>query len=235
MDFKRANTEEQKEMRRDIIIDTAVKLYIEEGFNQITFAKIAEYSELKRTVIYGYYNNPADILLDYIGRKLDDMNNFLLTDDMDINPIFRIVGLIDLDHELKQVGSIFSSVLEPASSDEHLYQFRKRFKRFSEILGMISMEYDPDFTEEEYAQYFASFQIMFVGVTSLYAYDKRVRDVCDRLGTPYFEIGICEAAMLVYADTRTIHLALPYWKEVKKIVDRRKSGYQGPKDDQEIN
>ncbi|WOO86551.1 TetR/AcrR family transcriptional regulator [Mollicutes bacterium LVI A0039] len=228
MDFKRATTYEKKEQRKCKIIEVTVELYLEEGFGAINFARIAERVDFNRTVIYNYYNNPADILLDYVGRKLDEINSVLLTNtEVDINPLYRVVGLLDLEHDFKQVASIFSSVLEPAASADHLIKFRKKLKRFSEILGMITIEDDPSFTIEEYKKYYGAFMIMFVGVTSLYAYDKRIRSVCDTVGSEYFQLGLCEAAMLVFSNTRNFELARPYWEEVKAIVDERKDKNAG--------
>jgi AcrR family transcriptional regulator len=52
---------ERKNMRR-VILDTAMKLFLEEGFEKVTMRRIAEIIEYSPASIYSYFENKDDIL-----------------------------------------------------------------------------------------------------------------------------------------------------------------------------
>lgn len=223
MSTKTTKSRQIKENRRKHIIDTTFKLYISEGYNALTIARIAEEADLYRNAVYKLYKTPADILLDYIGCWLDlQTKQLLVKEEHDISPIYKIVGIIDLDHELKKLAAIYASVLEPAASYEHLVRFRKKMKRFSEILGIIAIEYDPLLTPAAYQDYYQSFLILFIGTVSLYTYDMKIIKACEKLNEVYLEFGICELAIDFFSGTPGIEEAIGYWQEVSEIVNAKK-------------
>ncbi|MEN6329421.1 MAG: TetR/AcrR family transcriptional regulator [Methanobacteriaceae archaeon] len=55
--------EREKEMRQKDIIDTAEKLFFENGYENITMADIANGTELARSTLYLYFKNKKEIYL----------------------------------------------------------------------------------------------------------------------------------------------------------------------------
>ncbi len=212
-----------KSNRVETIIDSALKLYIRDGYSSLTMAKIAEEAEISRSTLYKSYKVPADILLDYIGKWFDSRTiELLAVDESNINPIYRIVAMIDLDSDFKQLAAIYPSVLEVAATDVHLVKFRKKFKRFIDILGIITTEFDPSISYEEYCDYYRAFLIIALGTMNLYTYDSKIIETCEALGEKYIEYGVCEVAIKFFANVPGIEEALPYWQQVSQVVNERK-------------
>jgi len=61
----------EKEVRRDLAIEAAMRLYDEEGYHAITMEKIAERSELSRAALYLYFRNKEEILVSGIMAHAD--------------------------------------------------------------------------------------------------------------------------------------------------------------------
>ena len=61
----------EKEARRDLAIEAAMRLYDEDGYHAITMEKIAERSELSRAALYLYFKNKEEILISAIMAHAD--------------------------------------------------------------------------------------------------------------------------------------------------------------------
>jgi len=71
----------ERESRRELAIDAAMSIYEQEGYHAITMEKIAERSELSRSVLYLYFKNKEEILVsaisahaDYFAQVLNDLH-----------------------------------------------------------------------------------------------------------------------------------------------------------------
>jgi TetR/AcrR family transcriptional regulator len=56
----------EKDLRRELVMDTAIAFYNEEGYNAITMEKIAERCEISRASLYLYFKNKDEILISAI-------------------------------------------------------------------------------------------------------------------------------------------------------------------------
>jgi TetR/AcrR family transcriptional regulator len=61
----------EKEVRRELAVDAAMRLYDEDGYHAITMEKIAERSELSRAALYLYFKNKEEILISAIMAHVD--------------------------------------------------------------------------------------------------------------------------------------------------------------------
>jgi AcrR family transcriptional regulator len=61
----------ERESRRELAIDAAISIYEEEGYHAITMEKIAERSELSRSVLYLYFKSKEEILVSAIMTHAD--------------------------------------------------------------------------------------------------------------------------------------------------------------------
>jgi AcrR family transcriptional regulator len=61
----------EKDLRRELAMDAAMRIYEEEGYHAITMEKIAEKSELSRAALYLYFKNKDEILISAIASHAD--------------------------------------------------------------------------------------------------------------------------------------------------------------------
>lgn len=216
MEFKRASSSEQKELRRNAIIDSGVSIFLEDGYSAVNFGRVAQSLSINRTVIYNYFSNPADILLGYLSNKLSDLTQYLVTrENYEVSPLLIMVQLVNNDNEFQEVVAIVSTILEPESSSEHCMRFRKKLKQFKDILRMVSIEYDPLTTNDEFDEQFDAFIVMFIGIAAIKIKSKEVIDICIETGAPVFNVDLFEMCYRYYQGTRHIENGHKIWK--KKI------------------
>lgn len=223
MNFKRATTSKQRESRREAIIDATLVIYLQDGFSEVSFAKVGELIEVNRSVIYSYYKCPSDVLIDFLSRRLDEYIIEIANSRTELNicPIFHIVGLMDLDEEFKSVVSIFFSVLEPAASDDVVFKFRNRLERFIEQLRILTLEDKPDLTNEQYLGYVEQYIVLYLGVCNSYTREKSVfASFGDNL-ISINNISVCESCMLLFQNTPHYEETKEYWGKVRDIVKNR--------------
>jgi len=82
--------EKQKLEIRKLILDASVKLFVEEGFSNVTIRRIAEIIEYSPTTIYLYFKDKDEIFfaLHDIGfQKMQELNKDLVTIN---NPLLRL-------------------------------------------------------------------------------------------------------------------------------------------------
>ncbi len=63
MEFKRARKKEQFEQRETDIINSAISIYEEHGFEEVTFSRISENTKFTRPTIYSYFKTKEEIML----------------------------------------------------------------------------------------------------------------------------------------------------------------------------
>ncbi|MDO5574774.1 MAG: TetR family transcriptional regulator [bacterium] len=66
MDFQRARTQEQIENRQNEIISACKKIYLKEGYEEVSLKKISDITSFTRPAIYGYYKTKEEIFLDIL-------------------------------------------------------------------------------------------------------------------------------------------------------------------------
>ncbi len=65
--------EQYKDIRRqktELILDTALKLFAENGFHNTSISQIAEKAEISKGLIYNYFNSKIDLLLKIVERGM---------------------------------------------------------------------------------------------------------------------------------------------------------------------
>lgn len=72
MVFQRARKEEQRERRRQEILDAAWELFEQGGLEMVTFSTIGAKVSFTRQTIYTYYRSRDEVLLDLLSRRMED-------------------------------------------------------------------------------------------------------------------------------------------------------------------
>ena len=80
--FIRARGEEQKEIRRQQIVDAAAALYAEVGYDKVTFSKIGRKVSFTRLNLYNYYQCKEDIFLTLQDEDVVFLRGFGLQDEL---------------------------------------------------------------------------------------------------------------------------------------------------------
>jgi len=70
-EFIRAHGEEQKAVRVDQIVDAALTLYAEIGYDKLTFSKLAKGLGFSRINLYNYFKTKEDLFLEIVRREYD--------------------------------------------------------------------------------------------------------------------------------------------------------------------
>ena len=96
-DFMRAHGDKQKAQRVDQIVEAALALYDEVGYDKITFSKLAKGLGFTRINLYNYFKTKEDLFLEIVRRSYEE-----LVDDL----------LETLPHERKDRRSFFCSWVE---------------------------------------------------------------------------------------------------------------------------
>lgn len=168
MDFKRATSSSQRNYRKQQIISSTVELFFEEGICNITYAKIAERADLKRTIIYTYYSNIADILLDYLMFKLSDyIAEFNSTDFHGKDPLLVISKRINDDTNFTSILSISTSILENVASNTFIMRYKRVIQNFKHNVELLYIEYDHNISHEDFNKKYSIFAIVLMGTWSI--------------------------------------------------------------------
>ena len=164
--FIRARGEEQKEIRRQQIVDAAAALYAEVGYDKVTFSKIGRKVSFTRLNLYNYYQCKEDIFLTLLlqdrWNTLEDAQNTFSGAVTDRDAFCLAWAEMLLRHQrMMALFSIANTViLKDASSDMHK-RFRLEISQISGELVKLIQELFPAFTPEQAA--------LFVSCESSYA------------------------------------------------------------------
>ncbi len=63
--------EQRKQETRKAILEAAVKLFAEKGFEQVSIEDIASQAGIGKTTVYGYFTSKDDIFINYCDEELD--------------------------------------------------------------------------------------------------------------------------------------------------------------------
>jgi len=79
MKRKKYNVRFKREGKKDEIIQAAVQLFIEKGFDRVSLSDIASRLNLGRTTIYEYFNNKSEILALYLEKEILDYHEKVMS------------------------------------------------------------------------------------------------------------------------------------------------------------
>ena len=164
--FLRARGEEQKEIRRQQIVDAAASLYAEVGYDKVTFSKIGRKVSFTRLNLYNYYHCKEDIFLTLLlqdrWNMLEDAKSTFSGAVTDRDAFCLAWAELMLRHQrmLALFSIVNTVILKDASSDMHR-RFRLEISQISNELGALVQKLFPRFTTEQAS--------LFVDCESCYA------------------------------------------------------------------
>lgn len=129
MDFIRAHGEEQKQQRVQQILEAAVALYDEIGYDKITFSKIARRLDFSRINLYNYFSCKEDIflliLMQEIKAMVDDADDTFTTSAATVESFIQQWAELMLRHQrMLAIFSIVNTIILRYATDDVHKKFR---------------------------------------------------------------------------------------------------------------
>lgn len=99
--------------RRNLILEASFKLFAREGFEGVTFRKIADSCGISRTLIYRYFKDKEQIFLYAVKQGTDKMSAVVrkVMDRNDLSVLDRLRRILHLTVKLLSENRVFLSVI----------------------------------------------------------------------------------------------------------------------------
>lgn len=140
--LKRATNNQQKEARRDAILDAARTLFVEAGFFDVSMATIARQSGLAKGTVYLYFKTKEEIFLalstEELVRWLDEVDERLSNASLPLSIedfVTTLIHDVSERQNMKRLCSLLHLVLERNISFQEAFAFKMGLKQRSEITG----------------------------------------------------------------------------------------------------
>ncbi|EHI99485.1 regulatory protein TetR [Clostridium sp. DL-VIII] len=172
MEFQRARNEEQKNIRRDQIIEATLKLYEIEPLEKITLASIANELNFSRANLYKYVSTKEEIFLWILISDLDQWvkktyNEFKEYDRLELKTFCRLwAEQLYQNQRLLKLFSILISVLRSNVTTNSLEILKKDLSNSFDKLNLIVKKFIPDLSSDQ-LKLFNEYQIYYA--ISLYS------------------------------------------------------------------
>lgn len=166
MSFKRARTDEQFKQRRDDIVNSAISIYNEHGYDALTLRKIEQSIKISRSSIYNYFSSKEEILLYVIQNEysswIDEIENSNILHEDDLVDLL-VLSLGKRTWALQLMSTELSRI-ENNVKYEILVVFKKVVKQFIDLLLLKTEQAFPNYENEDYTNFVSSFMIFSFGI-----------------------------------------------------------------------
>jgi AcrR family transcriptional regulator len=138
----------EHDKRRREILEKALDVFMDEGFEDVTFQKIADRCSITRTTLYLYFKNKKDIFNFSIKQLLSDLEHDIreVGSDRSLNSIDKISGmLIKVIEKLEENRRLLIVIMDyllylAKGSHDPDYRVRRRTIRLRHMLATILIE-----------------------------------------------------------------------------------------------
>jgi AcrR family transcriptional regulator len=138
----------QHEERRSQILENALDVFIEEGFTNTTFQKIADRAGITRTILYTYFKNKREIFNYSIKQLLETVENDLINvrKNKHLNCVEKLTEVITLIIERLEENKRLLSVIRdflisiPGEKNGADYKVRRRTIKVRHILASMMID-----------------------------------------------------------------------------------------------
>ncbi len=215
MDFQRARNKEQFELRETDIVNAAMVIYEEFGFEGVTFSRISEKTKFTRPTIYSYFKTKEEIMLRliiiYLEKFITCFNKKLSTAKVKDNE-FVANSLTECFIEVGEFIHLYTvlySIIEKNVSLEALVHYKKNAAAcFSQLINLMKSVYTSS-TEEELGEFLIFCLCYASGICPMSEESELQKEaiMLSETGyvTPNFE-KLFNNTLLIYLDKLTLNL-----------------------------
>ncbi len=207
MEFQRARSKEQLAQREQDIIRSAIAIFEEQGFEEVTFSKIAQSTAFTRPTIYTYFKTREEILLRMVHCYFEQFVEAIALDTeqrSDRSPEALAVSLTRAFAAVPQFMRLYSilySVIERNVSVEALAQFKREILALQHPMVTCLREFFPRATDEALYQFLVVYLSLASGLYPMTVLTDNQREAILKSETGYtppcFE-DVFQAAILVH-------------------------------------
>lgn len=160
-------SKQKKEEKINKIINATLKVYSRDGYSKTNFTSISKECDVKRTQIYCYFTNVADIFMYKITSILQKKNEELASysDKGDILEI--LIKEISEKPLAVNIIAITSSTLIHDCTYKTLKDFETTYQRFQDLLYLLCVERDEQLTREKFNDKFKFIITMLIGYSNI--------------------------------------------------------------------
>jgi AcrR family transcriptional regulator len=138
----------EHEKRRREILEKALDVFIDEGFEDTTFQKIADRCDITRTTLYIYFKNKKEIFNYSIKQLLLDLEGDIsrVREDKTLSPVDKIIRILtEILERLEANSRLLLVILDyllhlTRSNADPNYRVRRRTLRLRHILSGIVID-----------------------------------------------------------------------------------------------
>jgi len=204
MEWERARSEEQKEVRISEIIAATERLYKKYSFKEITFVLIAEEASFTRSNLYKYFSSKEEIFLEFLKQDIvlwrkDIIKTFKKKKRYSAEEFVSVwVEILNRHNRMLDLLSILFHFLEKNSSLQSVTEFKKATKHELIILTELLCGIFPNLTSEKAVEFVYLHISMAIGLYQMTNYNEvqlkamenpELKDMKVEFNT-YFEDGV---------------------------------------------
>ena len=197
---RRATSDEQKQQRRDAILETTRRLYAERSYDEVDIATVASESGIAKGTVYLYFGTQEEIFLELARRAYREWAEGLrggLGDPAIRHSIPKVVGLFGRTlrerPELLRLIPILHTRLEGNASSEAILGLRQEMKESFAELGALLEEQLGFLQPGEGGMLMARTHAMIIGLAHIAEPTPAAEEVLRRDDMKVFRVNLPEA------------------------------------------
>ncbi|MDD2972568.1 MAG: TetR family transcriptional regulator [Lachnospiraceae bacterium] len=193
MEFQRARTQEQIENRQNEIISACQKIYMDEGYEEVTLKKISDMTSFTRPALYSYYKSKEEIFLDILKEEFALWQADLTNRCADINEYSRELFCTILTDSmcerttLLELLAVHLNTIENNTRLERLVEFKKTVYHCFDTLTQIIDCFFPLKDESAKKEFFDLFITYLNGLYPHIFHSKIQKQAMELTGRPHME------------------------------------------------
>lgn len=190
--FKRARSDQQKELRMQQIMDATLALYHDTPYQKISLSSIAKELNFTRANLYKYVKTKEEIFLHILIRETEKAvaalhQVFITKDSLSIEEFALLWAQTFDKHPLFiQLMAIMYSIIEKNVSLENLVQFKTEFTKSMVSAGAIIQHALPQLSEETINQFMSMQMFYAMGLYPASNETEVQTEAIARSGIPYY-------------------------------------------------
>jgi AcrR family transcriptional regulator len=135
-------SEEEKNHRKEKILNSAIKLFIKKGFENVSVEEIARNAGVAKGSIYNYFKNKEDLIIYYVDQRSSVINERIANTEINELPLkdrfFQvIVAFLEGIEPYKDFVPVYLPFLWKPQAKSHKYLYENYEQIFHSIVNIV--------------------------------------------------------------------------------------------------